>query len=207
MTAKKKATKKPKTEIPSITVIDHSHYTEEIYPDGSRRYLGKVEKKREEGAILWHRGDGKWEVVMPKGWLAGGSKRGDLLMLLRLWDQAPQIEGTIGESQVLEKLPCAEILLRAMQKRDAAFFRELGDHFKPRKATAEKADESKKWKNEKDDDVINSILDAAKSFKRLPRFEEVLVRYRNTKDHASETPSGFKEKLKPRGFEWLGMCL
>lgn len=128
-------------------------------------------------------------------------------MLLRLWHQAPQIEGTIGESQVLEKLPCAEILLRAMQKRDAAFFRELGDHFKPRKATAEKAEDHKEWKNEKDYDVINSILAAAKSFKRLPRFEEVLVRYRNTKDHASETPSGFKEKLKPRGFGWLGMCL
>ena len=198
MTNKKKATKKPKTELPSCTVKIYPHYKEEIYPDGSKRYSGIG------GGVLWHREDGQWEIVLPNGWRTGGHKRGDLPMLLQLWHQQPQIEGTIGESQVLAKLPCAEILLRALQRGDASFFRDLGDHFKPRAKTVEKAEDSKEWKNEKDADVIKSILAAAMSFKRIPRFEDVLECYKNIKNYASETPSGFKDKLKPRGFEWLG---
>lgn len=169
-----------------------------IDADGSKRYSGKG------GGILYGLADGRWMVILPPDSVPAGKEREDISLLFELWEQGPEVEEPIGESVVKAKSGCAEIMFRALLRKDAQFFRTLGEKIQPTPAKAAQARGKREWKGKTDDEVLDCITEAALAVGRLPSLKEILTIYRKGKGNASKPPSDLKRKLKRRGFEWMG---
>ena len=181
--------------------------TEEHYSDGSKRFTGNG------GGLLWIHSNGMAEVTRPKAVLP--QQRVRLLMEVAA-DHMPTspLEISDVENFKAESL----VLLEALRKGDAQFFRVLADAIMPRLSAVEMAKKHAESLWEKDKAVFLSIIKAveaeAKNDKRAfieavldptddSIFIAILKEYRNTKHNSAETPSALKKRLTARGFSWL----
>lgn len=170
-----------------------SKITREIDSDGSQRFSGNG------GGVLLILSDGTPMVIPPNE-----KRRQGIELLWETWNRDPLTSGTIDQDALEQKKGCAQIMLKAIYERDAAFFRELGDTIKPRRAAIALAKRAELNKVKRDNEVLNSIFKATNEAGTLPFLEDVLELFRKTKGNADTTPAHFKRRLKVRGFEWLG---